>query len=353
MTHQGGRRCRNRAHARSCAHEPVASPRRADRRPRRGREGRRAAGRGARRRAAARARACARSTSPARRSSPATRSAGSSRVARERSAAPRRPACRPSCASRSSSRSSPRPSSRGRTRTPQLPDDSVCARRRDQPDRHPDAAQRRAAVRAVRARARCSAAAPDERARRTASSPRSTGRSPRRLFSTMLGQLSLIWNDVAERRARARRPRGTTENAADRRRSASRRSSLTVEARIARTSSTLSLLVPFCAIAPVAGRVLAARRRRPADDDGATGEARRRRARAASRSRCAPRSSDSAHDRRGASLALKPGDVLRLDGQARHGVTLFAGQVPVHRARPGRSGRKRAVQILGPVEDAR
>jgi len=52
-------------------------------------------------------------------------------------------------------------------------------------------------------------------------------------------------------------------------------------------------------------------------------------------------------------LALKPGDVLRLDGQASHGVTLFADQVPVHRARPGRSGLKRAAQILGPVEDDR
>jgi flagellar motor switch protein FliM len=52
-------------------------------------------------------------------------------------------------------------------------------------------------------------------------------------------------------------------------------------------------------------------------------------------------------------LALQPGDVLRLDGQASHGVTIFADQVPVHRARPGRSGTKRAAQILGPVEDVR
>jgi len=52
-------------------------------------------------------------------------------------------------------------------------------------------------------------------------------------------------------------------------------------------------------------------------------------------------------------LALKPGDVVGLDGQASRGITLFADQVPVHRARPGRSGLKRAAQILGPVEDDR
>jgi flagellar motor switch protein FliM len=52
-------------------------------------------------------------------------------------------------------------------------------------------------------------------------------------------------------------------------------------------------------------------------------------------------------------LGLKPGDVLRLDGQAANGITLYADQVPVHRARPGRSGLKRAAQVLGPVEDER
>ena len=52
-------------------------------------------------------------------------------------------------------------------------------------------------------------------------------------------------------------------------------------------------------------------------------------------------------------LALKPGDVLRLDGHAANGITLFADQVAVHRARPGRSGRKRAAQVLAPVEDGR
>src|SRR3954462_12323272 len=37
-------------------------------------------------------------------------------------------------------------------------------------------------------------------------------------------------------------------------------------------------------------------------------------------------------------LALGPGDVVRLDGRAADGVTLYAGSVAVHRAKPGRSG---------------
>ena len=52
-------------------------------------------------------------------------------------------------------------------------------------------------------------------------------------------------------------------------------------------------------------------------------------------------------------LALKPGDVVRLEGQAANGITLFADQVPVHRARPGRNGLKRAAQVLGPVKGER
>ena len=34
-------------------------------------------------------------------------------------------------------------------------------------------------------------------------------------------------------------------------------------------------------------------------------------------------------------LALRPGDVLRLDGRADDGVTLYADDVPVHRAHAG------------------
>ena len=45
-------------------------------------------------------------------------------------------------------------------------------------------------------------------------------------------------------------------------------------------------------------------------------------------------------------LALRPGDVLRFGSVAAEGVTMYAGHVPAHRARPGRNGNRRAIQIV-------
>ena len=46
-------------------------------------------------------------------------------------------------------------------------------------------------------------------------------------------------------------------------------------------------------------------------------------------------------------LALKEGDLLRLNSPAAAGITLYADKVPVHTGRPGRSGSRRAVQVTG------
>jgi flagellar motor switch protein FliM len=48
-------------------------------------------------------------------------------------------------------------------------------------------------------------------------------------------------------------------------------------------------------------------------------------------------------------LALAPGDVLRL-GPASAGSVLYADNVAIHRTKPGRSGNRRAVEILGQIE---
>ena len=45
-------------------------------------------------------------------------------------------------------------------------------------------------------------------------------------------------------------------------------------------------------------------------------------------------------------LALRPGTMIELDTPASEGVTLVAENVPIHRGRPGRSGRRRAVEII-------
>ncbi|HWI08526.1 MAG TPA: flagellar motor switch protein FliM [Solirubrobacteraceae bacterium] len=51
-------------------------------------------------------------------------------------------------------------------------------------------------------------------------------------------------------------------------------------------------------------------------------------------------------------LALRPGDILRLDGGAEEGaVTLYADAVALHRAKLGRNGRRRAVGVLSQAEE--
>lgn len=171
----------------------------------------------------------------------------------------------------------------------------------------------------------------------------------RRFFGTMLGQLSLIWKDVAGVELSLGTLEATTENAQVAPFSEPTLS-LTVEARIGRTSSTLTLLVPFLAIAPVAaafsqrdGAATAGE-----DVDGDAIDSALRNVEITMRAEVAD-----THMTVDQVLALQPGDVITLDGLASAGVKVFADAVPVHRARPGRSGNRRAVQVLGAMGEGR
>jgi flagellar motor switch protein FliM len=172
----------------------------------------------------------------------------------------------------------------------------------------------------------------------------------RRLFSTMLGQLSMIWKDAADVELSLAGLEGSTENAHVAPFSEPTLS-LTVEARIARTSSTLSLLIPYGAIAPVAAAFSQRDGAGIVADDQEAAEALDSAIRGVEITMRAEVAEThmSVED----VLALRPGDVITLNGQVSSGVTIFADQVPVHHARPGRSGSKRAVQITGPAEDRR
>ena len=109
-----------------------------------------------------------------------------------------------------------------------------------------------------------------------------------------------------------------------------------------RDSATLALLLPYSAIAPVAHR-FSSRDDVAGDDDDREAAAVRE---AVGRVEMTVRAEVAAVDLPIEQvLALQPGDVLRLDARADDGVTLFAGAVPVHRALPGRSGGRRAVQV--------
>lgn len=165
----------------------------------------------------------------------------------------------------------------------------------------------------------------------------------RHFFERLLAQLTLIWTDVAGLELSLETVDQHMETA--QMVSVSEPTlSFMMEARLGGVSATLALLIPWSAIAPVADQ-FAAR------EDGKGG-----------------RSEDDATSVRRAVgdvemvvraevgavgmpieavLALKEGDLLRLNVPSSGGITLFADKVPVHVGRPGRSGSRRAVQVTG------
>ena len=168
----------------------------------------------------------------------------------------------------------------------------------------------------------------------------------RHFFERLLAQLSLIWNDVAGLDLSLDDGRPAHGDRADGRRCPSRRSSIMMEARLG------GMLRDAGAADPVVGDRAGGRpvrrprgRHAPAarEDDArrvrrAVGDVEMTRARRGRR-----RSTMPIED----VLALKPGDLLRLKRPPSAGITLYADKVPVHRARPGRSGSRRAVQVTG------
>ena len=122
--------------------------------------------------------------------------------------------------------------------------------------------------------------------------------------------------------------------------------SMMMEARLGGLSATLALLIPWGSIAPVAdqfGGREDARGTRTDEDASSVRQAVgsvEMMVRAEVASVTLPIESV---------LALKEGDLLRLNAPAAGGITLYADKVPVHTGRPGRSGSRRAVQVTGPI----
>jgi flagellar motor switch protein FliM len=166
----------------------------------------------------------------------------------------------------------------------------------------------------------------------------------RHFFDRMLAQLSVIWTDMVQLELSVAQLETHLETA--QLVSVSEPTlSFTMEARFNGISSTVVLLLPWSAIAPVADRF--AQR----DDAPDRGEEEIRRVRRAVGGvdmtvRAEVASVELPIEQ---VLALQPGDVLRLDAPADGGITLYADKVPVHRAKPGRSGSRRAVQITDRV----
>ena len=123
--------------------------------------------------------------------------------------------------------------------------------------------------------------------------------------------------------------------------------SLTMEARLGRASTVMVLLLPYHAVEPLLGRFSGRDDSSGATDPTTAGALRAGVARVdvTVRAEVADRVMP-VHE----VLALKPGDVVKLGAAAGSHVTLFAEDVPVHLARPGRSGNRRAVQVVAQAE---
>jgi flagellar motor switch protein FliM len=167
----------------------------------------------------------------------------------------------------------------------------------------------------------------------------------RHFLERLLAQLTLIWTDVAGLTL--------TLDTVDQHMETAQMVSVSeptlsfmMEARLSGISATIALLIPWSAIAPVAGQFAA--REDSTGDRSEDEELSVRRAvgdvemmvRAEVAAVTMPIE---------AVLALREGDLLRLNAPASGGVTIFADKVPVHTGQPGRAGSRRAVQVTGHV----
>jgi flagellar motor switch protein FliM len=162
----------------------------------------------------------------------------------------------------------------------------------------------------------------------------------RHFLDRLIAQLSIVWQDIAEvglGLAGLDMHLETAQTAPV----SEPTLGLTIEARMDRDSSTLALLLPFSAIAPVAHR-FSSREDASSEDPRETAAVRDAVGRVEMTVRAEVAAVDLPIEQ---VLALQPGHVLRLDARADDGVTLYADAVPMHRALPGRSGGRRAVQV--------
>lgn len=125
---------------------------------------------------------------------------------------------------------------------------------------------------------------------------------------------------------------------------------LTIDARLDRDASMITMLIPYRAVEPVAAQIGTDAYDDEHHDPDASDRMHhamkgidvRLRAEVAS----IPLPAEEV-------LALRPGDVLKFGRPAAQGVTVFADETPIYQAQPGRHGNRRAVKVLERLEDLR
>jgi flagellar motor switch protein FliM len=167
-----------------------------------------------------------------------------------------------------------------------------------------------------------------------------------RLFSTIVEALSSVWFDIAEMTLQI----ATVDTQAETMQVAAGAEptlALTLEARLEGLASTMSLLVPYAAIAPVASAFSRRDEEAPVRDPRTAAAVNHGLSLVDVTMRAEVADTTLTLEQ---VLALRPGDVLALDATADSELTIYADRTPVHRGRGGRSGKRRAIQITGPVE---
>jgi flagellar motor switch protein FliM len=167
------------------------------------------------------------------------------------------------------------------------------------------------------------------------------------IVEQLLDQLSVTWNDLADCKLRLRDLELQPETV--------QLASLSeptlcvsIEARMDRDASAILFLIPYRSVEPVADRL-----DEDAYDDNVADQDSSERMHKALSGVDVQLRAEVAHMELAADevLSLQPGDVLRFGRPAEAGVTIFADETPVYRARPGRHGNRRAVQVLDRLGD--
>jgi flagellar motor switch protein FliM len=169
----------------------------------------------------------------------------------------------------------------------------------------------------------------------------------RRIFGTLLEQLSVTWQELADVSLSLGGIEPHIANLNSLAPPSEPTLTLTIEVKIDKASSTISLLLPHRSVEPIADRLSTGQFGESAPDRAAADAVRARVAGVEVELRAEVAATTMTIDE---VLMLQPGHVLRLGAPAADGVTLYAGHVPAHRAQPGRNGNHRAVQVVERLE---
>ena len=167
------------------------------------------------------------------------------------------------------------------------------------------------------------------------------------LFEVLVEQLSVIWLELVDAQLGVE-GLGSPQQNAQLAPTSEPTLAFTIETKFLRSSMALVLLLPFRAISPLVERLVAAED--SSVDESSADAMDRGMRRVEMEVRAEVGAVDLPIDQ---VLGLSAGDLIPLGSHASTGVTLFVDDTPIERAKPGRSGARRAVRVLGFGELAR